>query len=580
MDFFSILQLLGGLAFFFYGMNSMSSGLESMAGGALERALKKMTSNRVKGFALGAGTTAIIQSSSAVTVMLVGFVSSGIMTLRQTIGVIMGSNVGTTVTAWILSLVGIESDNPWMKLLKPENFSLIFAFVGILLIMISKSQKKKDIGTILIGFAVLMFGMEMMSGAVEPLKDIPEFKSVLTAFNNPIFGVFIGALVTAIIQSSSASVGILQALALTGGITYGMAIPIIMGQNIGTCITAIISSVGASREAKKVGVVHVSFNLIGTAIFLSAYCIVDAVVGLAITTMPIDAVGIAIVHTLFNVSTSLLLLPCAGLLEKIANFVYKDTDKKEKKELLSERLLATPSVALAECESVSSVMALTAQKTIQKAISAMDNYSEAVHQEILQIENTIDKYEDEIGTFLVKLSTNKISEHDSQVSSLILHSIGDFERLGDHAVNLIAVSKELHDKKYAFSEQAVQEIHILKNAVTEILNLATEAYVNRDIEMAERVEPLEQVIDELVAGIKNKHIERLQTGNCSIEMGFILSDLLTNYERISDHCSNIAISVIEINNNSHDAHKYLKHVKFSSDEYKDSYEQYKLKYDI
>jgi len=580
MDLFSILQLLGGLAFFFFGMNSMSSGLERMAGGALERALKKMTSNRVKGFVLGAGTTAVIQSSSAVTVMLVGFVSSGIMTLRQTIGVIMGSNVGTTITAWLLSLVGIESSNMWIKLLKPENFSLIFAFIGILLTMISKNQKKKDIGAILIGFAVLMFGMEMMGDAVEPLKDMPEFASILTAFNNPILGVVAGAVITAVIQSSSASVGILQALALTGGITYGMALPIIMGQNIGTCITALLSSVGANRNAKKVAVVHITFNLLGTAIFLTAYMIIDAVIGLAITSAPIDAVGIAIVHTLFNVSTSLLLLPCVGLLEKIANFVYKDTEVKEKKELLSERLLATPAVALAECESVSADMAMKAKETILKAISSMDNYSQGLHEEILKLENKIDKYEDEIGSFLVKLSTNKISERDSQVSSLILHSIGDFERLGDHAVNLIAVSKELKEKGYTFSAQAMDEIAILKNAVTEILDLATTAYVNRDIEMAERVEPLEQVIDELVASIKDKHIERLQAGNCSIEMGFILSDLLTNYERISDHCSNIAISIIEVNKNAMDAHKYLKHIKFSSDEYKDSYDQYKLKYEI
>lgn len=580
MDLFSILQLLGGLAFFFYGMNSMSSGLESMAGGALERALKRMTSNRVKGFALGAGTTAIIQSSSAVTVMLVGFVSSGIMTLRQTIGVIMGSNVGTTATAWLLSLVGLESDNIWIKLLKPENFSLIFAFIGILLMMISKNQKKKDIGMILIGFAVLMFGMEMMSSAVEPLKDMPEFASVLTAFNNPIFGVIIGAVITAIIQSSSASVGILQALALTGGITYGMALPIIMGQNIGTCITALLSTVGATRNAKKVAVVHISFNLIGTGIFLTAYTIVDAVMDLAITSSPIDAVGIAVVHTLFNVSTSVLLLPCVGLLEKIANFVYKDTEVKEKKELLSERLLATPAVALAECDSVSKDMAIKAQKTILKAIDSMKIYSVELHDEVLKMENKIDKYEDEIGSYLVKLSKNKVSERDSQASALILHSIGDFERLGDHAVNLVAVAKELKEKGYAFSEQAVAELKVLENAVVEILELATVSYVNRDIDMAERVEPLEQVIDELVSGIKNKHIERLQAGNCSIEMGFILNDLLTNYERISDHCSNIAISVIEVNKNVMDAHKYLKHVKFSSDEYKDSYDRYKLKYEI
>ncbi len=581
MELMDIIALLGGLAFFLYGMNALSSGLESLAGGKLESILKRMTSNPVKSLFLGLGITAVIQSSSAMTVMLVGLVNSGLMSITQSVGVIMGSNIGTTVTAWLLSLVGIGEGNIWLQLLKPKNFSLFFAFIGILMIMISKKPKIKDIGGILVAFAVLMYGMEIMSGSVSGLKDDPNFQQILVAFTNPILGVAFGAIFTALIQSSSASVGILQILAANGGITYGAAIPIIMGQNVGTCITALLSSIGVSRNAKKVAVVHVSFNLIGTTVFLALFCVINAIFRPAIIGSNIGAFEIAIVHTIFNIATTLLLLPFSKMLVKIANFILKDKleDQTENNTfILDERLLVTPSIAITECENATNNMASLARETLIKAIQITTSYDEDLAVDILNMEDKLDKYEDVLGTYLVKISSKPLSDTDSMKVSKMLHAIGDFERLGDHAVQILKVAQELNSKHLQFSEQAQNELKVLTNALDEILELATNAYNNNDIELATKVEPLEQVIDQLVATIKSQHIKRLQAGSCSIELGFILSDLTNNYSRVSDHCSNIAVAVIEISHKTFDTHEYLNKVKYGNTGFNDIYENYSAKY--
>ena len=582
MDIFSVITLIGGLAFFLYGMHVMSSGLERMAGGKLEHALKRMTSNPLKSLALGAGITVAVQSSSAVTVMLVGLVNSGLMNIAQTPGVIMGSNIGTTLTAWLLSLVGLETDNVWLKLLKPENFSLILAMVGAVLIMMSKKPRRRDIGSILVGFAVLMYGMKFMSSAVSPLADMPEFASLLTAFRNPLLGVLVGALFTGIIQSSAASVGILQALALTGNISYGMAIPIIMGQNIGTCVTALISSIGVKRNAKKVAAIHVSFNLIGTVFFLALFYGLDALVHFSFTDMPIGAFEIAVVHSIFNVATTILLLPFSKQLVRIANLVIRD--KKGEEELpakrLDERLLATPSVAVGESNAMTVDMMKTAHRTLLQALALIEHYDEKTAEEILEQENHLDACEDELGTYLVRLASNKLSAEDSMLVSKMLHTIGDFERLGDHAVNLLGSVRELQEKKLSFSPAAQEDLALLSSALTEILSLTAEAYEKNDAEIASRVEPLEQTIDGLVERIKDKHVTRLQNGECTIQLGFILADLLNNFERVSDHCSNIAVSVIEIKHNTFDTHQYLNRVKYGSREFTAQYEEYCEKYGL
>lgn len=581
MNIISVITLIGGLAFFLYGMNAMSTGLERMAGGSLERTLKKFTSNPFKSLLLGAGITIAIQSSSAMTVMLVGLVNSGIMEIGQTVGVIMGSNIGTTLTAWILSLVGIDSENIFMLLLKPENFSLLFAFVGAVLIMMSKKEKHHYIGSILVGFAVLMFGMKLMSDAVKPLRDMPEFTNILTAFTNPILGVAVGAIFTGVIQSSAASVGILQALALTGSVTYEMAIPIIMGQNIGTCVTALISSIGVNRNAKKVAVIHISFNMIGTIVLLIVYYVLDAFINFAFSTLPIDALGIAFVHSVFNVTTTLLLLPFSKMLVKIANTVLREKEEvPHKAAFLDERLLATPSVAISECYNLTCNMADIVNETVTLAIDNMNSFSKEVKEKILENEGILDRYEDKLGTYLVKLSAKNLSENDSRKVAKMLHAIGDFERLGDHAVNILKVSEELYDKKIAFSDNAIKELNVVAVALKEILGVTTSSYKTNDLELAKNVEPLEQVIDDLVATIKDQHINRLQSGDCTIEMGFVLSDLLTNYERVSDHCSNIAASAIEIAHSAFQTHKYLNNLKFTSEEFAKLYEQYSLKYNI
>lgn len=578
MDLFSFIMLGGGLAFFLYGMNVMSSGLERMAGGKLEGALRRMTSSLWKSLALGAGITIAIQSSSAMTVMLVGLVNSGIMDISQTVGVIMGSNIGTTLTAWLLSLVGLETSNVALKLLKPENFSLIFALIGAVMIMMGKQQRKKDIGSIFVGFAVLMYGMKLMSNAVSPLADAPEFAALLTAFENPLLGVLVGAVFTGIIQSSAASVGVLQALALTGSITYGMAIPIIMGQNIGTCVTALISSIGVSRNAKKVAIIHISFNLIGTVVLLIVYYALDALLHFAFTDAAIDAAGIAFVHSVFNVVTTVMLLPFGKFLVRIANTLLKDKAEETPKHLLDERLLSTPSVAIAECDRLTNRMAEMAQATLMKAFAVSRSYDEAVSDSIIDDENELDRYEDELGTLLVHLSSQQLSANDSIRVSKMLHAIGDFERLGDHALNIRETAKELHDKSAHFSEEAQHEMLTLTDALEEILTIATEAYCTNDVKRAYRVEPLEEVIDDLVATIKSNHIARLTAGECDIEKGFILNDFLNNFERVSDHCSNIAVTIIELSNNRFDTHRYIHSVAYNTEGFREDYKRYSEKY--
>ena len=568
MGLFDLVKLFGGLAFFLYGMHVMSNGLEKMAGGKLEKTLRVMTSTTIRSLALGAGITIAIQSSSAMTVMLVGLVNSGIMQLSQTVGVIMGSNIGTTLTAWILSLSGIDSDVILLQLLKPKNFAPIFALVGIIMIMASKNMRKKDIGAILVGFAVLMSGMEAMSSAVSPLAESESFASILTAFKNPIIGVLVGTVFTGIIQSSAASVGILQALALTGSITFGMAIPIIMGQNIGTCVTSLISSIGVSKNAKRVAVVHISFNVIGTAVCLTLFMIAQSVFGLDILESPIGVVGIAACHSIFNVFTTLILIPFSKQLVKLAEMVIKSADDTPLAHvpLLDERLLNTPGFAVSECGNLAKDMAKIAVENVYASLSLFDKYDDRISEKVLQNEEILDMYEDKLGTYLVRLSSKDPSEANSREISKLLHTIGNFERLGDHAVNLLKAAGEKNGKKINFSAEATAELKVITAALSEILHITLDAFINDSIEEAMNVEPLEQVIDKLVSEIKNNHINRLQRGDCTIELGFVLSDILTNYERISDHCSNIAVAMIEVAQNSFDTHEYLNTVKNMGDE--------------
>lgn len=581
MNIFSFITLFGGLAFFLYGMHVMSSGLEKMAGGKLEKILKKMTSSPWKSFALGAGITIAIQSSSAMTVMLVGLVNSGIMQLSQTIGVIMGSNVGTTLTAWILSMAGIESENFLLQLLQPKNFSPIFALIGITMIMVSKKTRRRDIGQILVGFSILMFGMELMSGAVKPLADMPQFQKMLTAFNNPLLGVLVGTVFTGIIQSSAASVGILQALSLTGGISYGMAIPIIMGQNIGTCVTSLISSIGVNKNAKRVAAVHISFNMIGTIICLTVYYLLNLIFDFSFNDMAVNPVGIAFCHSVFNVITTLMLFPFQRMLVKIAEFVVRDKPGKEVYSFIDERLLNTPSFAIAECTNMTVKMARLSRDTLIGAIKLFKDYNPKDAAVIIKNEEKIDAFEDKLGTYLVRLSSNDLSDADTKEISKLLHTIGDFERIGDHAVNLLKTATEIHDKEITFSDEAQRELGVLSLAVTDILKLTIQAFEKSNLELASKVEPLEQVIDGLTAEIKNRHIERLKNGGCTIQMGFVLSDMLTNYERVSDHCSNIAVTLIEVAQNSFDTHEYLEMVKSADNaSFKKSFGEYELKYQL
>ena len=572
MDIFSVFTLLGGLAFFLYGMNVLSSALEKMVGGKLESVLRVMTSNRWKGLALGAVITIAIQSSSAMTVMLVGLVNSGIMELSQTIGVIMGSNIGTTLTAWILSAAGIEGDNIWLKMLKPESFSPLLALVGILLIMTCKQGRKRDAGHVLIGFSILMNGMELMKGAVSPLADMPVFQDILVMFKNPLMGVLLGAVVTGVIQSSAASVGILQSLSMTGSITFGMAIPIIMGQNIGTCVTSLLSSVGANKNAKRVTAVHIYFNVLGTVICLLGFYALNSLFRFEFTDSPINAVGIALVHSLFNFITTALLLPFSKQLEGLAKLTVRDTNVRET--LLDERLMLSPAFAISECRALAVKMAHTARDSMLSAIGLTKEYDDGIAREITEQEEQLDLYEDTLGTFLVKLSSKDLSQADSNEAAELLHAIGDFERIGDHAMNILRAAQEIDDKGLEFSEKAQEELGVITQAIIDILNLTVDSFEREDTRLAARVEPLEQVVDSLKLELKNRHVRRLQEGRCTIELGFVLTDLLTNYERVSDHCSNIAVTVIQVKDSALENHGYLNQLKSSgSPEFTREYEQ-------
>ena len=561
MDIFSLFTLCGGLAFFLYGMTTMSKSLEKMAGGKLERLLKRMTSNPFKSLLLGAGITIAIQSSSAMTVMLVGLVNSGVMELGQTIGVIMGSNIGTTLTAWILSLAGIESESVFVNLLKPENFSPVIALVGIILIMGSKKQKRRDIGRILVGFSILMYGMELMKDSVSPLADMPEFSSLLTAFNNPLLGVLVGAVFTGVIQSSAASVGILQALAMTGSITYGMAVPIIMGQNIGTCVTALISSIGVNRNAKRVSVIHISFNVIGTVVGLILFYGGNLLFHFPFMNAAVGAVGIAFCHTVFNVFTTLLLLPFSRQLEKLARRAISDETRSEQFAFLDPLLLRTPGVAISECASMTNQMGAVAHENLLDAVRQLSDYQEAREALITENEDKLDIYEDRLGDYLVKISQHGVSMSDIRTVSRLLHAIGDFERIGDHARNLQESARELHEKDLHFSDAAKEELEVLLTALNNIMALAFDSFAANDPMAAREVEPLEETIDQLIEEIKVRHVHRLQTGECTIQLGFVLNDLLTNFERVSDHCSNIAVCVIESQADDLDPHAYISRLK-------------------
>ena len=578
MDLFDVLTLLGGLSLFLFGMNLMGASLEKRAGSSLKILLGKLTSRKILGFLTGMGVTAVIQSSSATTVMVVGFVNSGLLTLRQAISVIMGANVGTTVTAWILSLTGLDGDNFFVMLLKPTSFTPILALIGVVLTMMAKSDKKKDVGMILLGFAVLMFGMDTMSGAVAGLEEVPEFRNILLMFSNPVLGVLAGAGLTAIIQSSSASVGILQALSATGQVTYGAAIPIIMGQNIGTCVTAMISSVGANKNAKRAAVVHLLFNIVGTAVWLAVFYGINAVVHFSFVSHSIDQLGIAVVHTAFNILCTALLFPFSGLLEKMACRLVPDTKAPEKIQILDERFLATPSVAIDRCQEVAETMARISMDALKTSCQLIEHYDPKSAQAVRETEQEADQYEDMLGTYLVKLGRADLNAADSRETAKLLHIIGDFERISDHAVNLVESAEEIRNKGLSFSVHAKQELAVLTAAVGEVMDLALDAFLQNDPALAAKVEPLEQVVDTLKEQLRNRHILRLQKGECTIELGFVWSDLLTSLERVADHCSNIAGCVIEMSHDSLDVHEYLDNVKAGGPGFLRAYEAYAQKY--
>ena len=578
MDLFSILTLIGGLALFLYGMNAMGDGLAKVSGGKLEKILENLTSNPIKAVLLGAGVTAVIQSSSATTVMVVGFVNSGIMKLSQAVGVIMGANIGTTITSWILSLTGIQSDNFIIQMFKPTSFSPVLAIIGVIFILFINDSKKKDIGTIFIGFAILMYGMDMMSSAVKPLAEVPEFTNLLLKFSNPLLGVIAGALLTAVIQSSSASVGILQALCLTGAVPFSAAIPIIMGQNIGTCITAILSAIGAKKNAKRAAAVHLYFNLIGTmligtVIFMTVFYLINAVVGFSFFHQAATPAGIAVIHSVFNVTATIILLPFAKGLEKLACLTIRDKKEDvvvsaEDREfmILEPRFLEKPAFAVEQSRNAARKMAEESHNALFTALSLVDKYSEEGVERVENMESKVDRYEDELGTYLVKLSHKDISEADSHSLSIMLHCIGDFERISDHAVNIMESAQELYEKGLKFSENAKKDLEVLGQAVEDIVNTAYEVFDKQDMKLAEKIEPLEEVIDELSKEVKRRHVQRLRNGECTIEMGFILSDITTCLERVADHCSNIGVCVTQVNEDLYDTHSHLNIVKSHPDE--------------
>lgn len=586
MDFFSILTLVGGLAMFLYGMQVMGDGLEKLSGGKLEKILENLSSNRVKAVLVGAAVTAIIQSSSATTVMVVGFVNSGIMHLSQAVGFIMGANIGTTVTAWILSLAGIESSNFFVRLLNPNSFSPILALIGVVFIVFLHDEKKKDIGNILVGFAVLMFGMNTMSGAVKPLAEVPEFTNILLKFSNPVLGVLAGALLTAVIQSSSASVGILQALCVTGAVRYGAALPIIMGQNIGTCITAMLSSIGATKNAKRAAIVHLYFNIVGTVTFMVVFYVLNGFLHFSFIEEVAGPAGIAVIHSAFNIIATLVLLPFGDMLVKMACATVRDTKEEkvisaEDQEfmILESRFLSNPGIAIEQSKTAARKMAEQSKTALNLSFGLLDDFQEETAFRVEKIEAKVDRYEDELGTYLIKLNQKDLSLEDSHSLSIMLHCIGDFERISDHGMNLKASAKEMKEKEMQFSSKAEKELGIFFDAVKEILNLSIDAFETNNTDEAARVEPLEEVIDDINTVVKANHIRRLQKGKCTIEQGFVLSDISMNLERVSDHCSNIAVSVIEIDRDGFDTHGYLDNLKRDGDpHFAAMVEQYRGKY--
>lgn len=584
MSIFNVLAMIGGLALFLYGMHVMGDGLTKASGGKLEKILEKLTSNKLYAVILGAGVTAIIQSSSATTVMVVGFVNSGIMKLSQAIGVIMGANIGTTVTSWILSLAGIQSDNFWVQLFKPESFTPILALVGIILLMFSKKEKKHDIGNILLGFAVLMFGMTSMSEAVAPLADVPEFTSILTAFTNPVLGVIAGALLTAAIQSSSASVGILQALCITGAVDYRMAIPIIMGQNIGTCITALISGIGANRNAKRAALIHLYFNIIGSVVFLVLFYTVNAFVHFEFLDAPATALGVAIIHSVYNIFATAILLPFSGVLEKLSYLTLPEekTDAVVSTSdipVLDVRFLDTPPIATAQCKNAAVKMAELCKKALFQAMDLLKRYDEEKAEEVRKMESMVDEYEDELGNYLVKLSSKSLTERDSHTISMLLHCIGDFERISDHALNICQSAKEMYTKDQKFSKKAEEEITVFAGLIREIVDTSVKVFETEDVVLAKEVEPMEEVVDGLNDEIKKRHVKRLRKGKCTIELGFVLSDITTNFERVADHCSNIAISLIQIPDDAYASHEYVENLEKGEDsQYHEALVKYTEKY--
>lgn len=575
-----VAELFGGLAFFLYGMSMLSGGLENLTGGTLEQTLKKVTRNPFLSFFLGAGITIAIQSSSAMTVMLVGLVNSGIVDFCDTFGVVMGSNVGTTLTAWLLSLAGIGGDNFFLTLLKPMTFAPLLAFIGILFRMISKEEKKKNIGLIFIGFAILMTGMDFMSNSMNSVQEMKGFQSLLTAFISPIVALLISILFTGIIQSSAATIGIVQALALTGAITYEMAIPLVLGANIGTCITAFLSSFGTNKNAKRVVALHIYVNVLGSVVCMIILCILKAV-GVGVLSMTVSMFGVAIIHTLFNLVNTIVLIPFKKAIYKLCELTVKGDNDKTHTVFLDERLFNNTALAVSECHRLTNEMAEHARDSLTKAIGLISSYKAETAQYIRENEELIDKYEDKLGTYLVRLSNNELSENLSHSIARMLHSIGDFERIGDHALNICKVAEEMHNKNIHFSDEAKKEIAVITNAVTEILNMTVDSFINDDIELASHVEPLEQVIDTLNKKLKARHVARLQSGECTIELGFVFTDLLTNYERVSDHCSNVAVYTMQLPSDKLDAHKYLAKIKNAeTGAFVDDFNMYAEKYSV
>lgn len=586
MDIFGVLTLIGGLALFLYGMNVMGAGLEKMSGGKLEQLLEKLTSNPLKAVLLGAGVTAVIQSSSATTVMVVGFVNSGIMKLSQAIGIIMGANIGTTITAWLLSLTGIEGSNFFMQMLKPSSFAPILALVGIIFIMSGKSDKKKDLGSILLGFTVLMTGMDMMSGAVKPLADVPEFTNILTMFNNPVFGVIAGAVLTGIIQSSSASVGILQALSVTGAFTFSSVVPIIMGQNIGTCVTAMISAVGANKGARRTAFVHLYFNLIGTVIFLTLYFAGDAIIGFSFADQVVGAAEIALIHTIFNVFTTLVLLPFTKVLEKLAYLTIPlGEDEQQVKgdafAVLDERFLNSPAFAIEQCRTLISQMAEMTRDSFLEAMEVLEVYAQDKAEDVIKKENMVDAYTDKVGAYLTRLNGEDLSAGDSLKVTTMLHCITDFERISDHAINVVEIAQQMQKEEAGFSKKGKEEVTVYGEAVADILRRTTDAFVQNDQRLAHTVEPLEEVIDELNKVVKKHHMKRLRKGKCTIEMGLMLSDLAMNYERVADHCSNIAVYMMQVKDSQLEEHSFTEQLDAKeSEEFVRLLEEFGKKYQL